>query len=123
MGLNALACENYNTTQQYLKNALAILLSLGDQRNSTNCVEGLGHAAVGLGDPIRAVKLWSAAQAWRERVETPVPKFLRAFHEGCIIKVCEFLGEETFNAIWEEGSAMTYEQVVAYADELVDGPE
>ncbi|HLF87421.1 MAG TPA: tetratricopeptide repeat protein [Anaerolineales bacterium] len=123
MGINALAREDYKKAQQYLKNALAILLPLGDQRNSINCVEELGHVALGLGDPVQAVKLWAAAHAWRERVGTPMPKMFRPFHEAHIVQACELLGEETFRAVWEKGSAMAFEQVVAYADELVDGPE
>jgi tetratricopeptide (TPR) repeat protein len=119
LGINAFSQKEYNAALKYFKDGLTILLPLGDERNIVNCIEGLGHVALGVGNPIRAVKLWAATQAWRERVGTPVRGFFQPFHQTQIVKACQLLGDEMFKRVWDEGSMMTSAQALAYADQPV----
>jgi DNA-binding NarL/FixJ family response regulator len=65
------------------------------------------------GEPVRAVRCMSAAQALREAIGTPLPPVSQAMHEFTIASVRTQLGEQAFDAAWAEGRTMTPEQVLA----------
>jgi hypothetical protein len=66
--------------------------------------------------PVRAARLWGAAEALREREGLSLSKFDRANsgYERDLALVRSALDEATFDAAWAEGRAMSFEQAVGY---------
>ncbi len=70
-----------------------------------------------LGQPVRAVRLWAAAEAIREVAGiylTPLAR-TRTNYDGHLAAARAQLGDSAFAKAWNEGRAMTLEQVVSYA--------
>ncbi|MGH3146477.1 MAG: response regulator transcription factor [Rubrobacter sp.] len=69
------------------------------------------------GMPIRAARLWGAAEALREQMGMALSKFDLAAsgYELELAAVRSALSEASFEAAWAEGRAMTPEQAIEYA--------
>ncbi|HWE63591.1 MAG TPA: hypothetical protein VHB98_17905 [Chloroflexota bacterium] len=93
---------------------------LGDKPGFAECFEGLAVVAAAIGQPLRAARLFGAAEAVRETIGRPVEIEDRAVHERTIPAVCDALGEEECAAAWAAGRAIPLEQVIAEA--LGDAP-
>ena len=63
----------------------------------------------------RAARLFGAAAAVYDQIRLTRPPIERAEHDQAVAAARAALGEEAFAAAWEEGKAMTLEQVVEYA--------
>jgi len=63
----------------------------------------------------RAARMFGAAAAVREIVGASLFAFYRDSYEDRIVAARSGLGEESFNALWAEGRALTVDQAVAYA--------
>ena len=61
----------------------------------------------------RAARLWGAAASLREAMGSPLLPTDRAAQERSIANVRAAMGEEAFTASWQEGQAMTLQQVFA----------
>ncbi len=76
------------------------------------------------GEPLRAAKLFGAAEALRAAINSVFAPADRAEYERNLAYSRTQLGEEAWQAAWEEGWIMTMEQAVAhaftYAQELED---
>lgn len=78
-------------------------------------LEAFGDGALGESDPVRAVRLWGAADALRERIQkAPFPQEREAY-EARLAALRASLEESAFRSAWAEGRAMTTEEAVAYA--------
>ena len=62
----------------------------------------------------RAARLWGAAASLREALGSPLLPTERADHERSAANLRAAMGEEAFTACWQEGQAMTLEQVFEY---------
>jgi hypothetical protein len=67
------------------------------------------------GQPEQTARLFGAAQALRDQLETPLILVEQADYEHNLVAVRVALGEDEFAAAWAEGQAMTIEQATAYA--------
>jgi predicted ATPase/class 3 adenylate cyclase len=76
----------------------------------------LAMAANDGGQPERAVRLAGAAEAWRNKVGGQVPAAFFPFADPREA-AAEMLDEVTLERAWEEGSAMSLEEALAYARE------
>jgi predicted ATPase/class 3 adenylate cyclase len=79
------------------------------------CLEGLGKLAVVQNDLKRAARLLGAAQAMREKMDTHTPPIQRKDYENKVSELVVGLGNE-FKRIWDEGRAMSLEEIVQYAE-------
>ena len=77
---------------------------------------GLGLVAALRGRPVRAARLWGAAEPLRERLGLALSHFeLVTFgYERDLAAVRSALSESTFDAAWAEGRAMSPEQAFEY---------
>jgi len=78
---------------------------------------GLGKVSAMRGRPVRAARLWGAAEALREQMGMLLSQFDLA-HSGYrrdLAAVSSALDEASFDAAWAEGRAMSPEQVFEYA--------
>ena len=76
----------------------------------------MGLAAVAAGeDPVRAARLFGAAERVRESAGVVLWPTHRKLYTAPVEKARAALGTASFDAAWTEGRAMTPEQAVAYA--------
>lgn len=64
------------------------------------------------GQPEKAVRLWAAVEALRERIGAPPRDIERARYEPLVATARETLGEEAFAKAWAEGRGLTLEQAL-----------
>jgi predicted ATPase/class 3 adenylate cyclase len=76
----------------------------------------LAMAANDAGQPERAVRLAGAAEAWRKKVGGQVPAAFFPFSDPREA-AAKVLDEATLERAWEEGSAMSLEEALAFARE------
>jgi predicted ATPase/DNA-binding XRE family transcriptional regulator len=90
---------------------------VGDRANMAYCLEGLADVAVAQGMPARAARLLGAAEQLFEVVGARIYGHRpgRPLHEHAVAEARARLGEHAFDAVRDEGRAMTAEQAVAYA--------
>jgi predicted ATPase/class 3 adenylate cyclase len=60
-----------------------------------------------------AAKLWGAAESLREGIGAPIPPLERATYEAEVSAIRTQLGEEVFDAAWNQGRNMTPDQALA----------
>ena len=65
--------------------------------------------------PVRAAKLLGAAEALREKIDSPMTDYERVEYEQSVARLRSMLAEAEFNALWAEGRSMTMEQAIQLA--------
>jgi ATP/maltotriose-dependent transcriptional regulator MalT len=76
-------------------------------------LQGLVAVVAAQGEPTWAARLWERAEAQRETFKTPLPPLYRADYDQIVALARSQLDEPFFAAAWDEGRAMTLEQVFA----------
>jgi len=87
---------------------------------ATPALEALAVCSSALGDQARAACLWGAAAIQRERLQCSMWPVDRPAYERDIAACRAALGDEAFDAAWQAGRALTWEQAVAEALALGD---
>jgi ATP/maltotriose-dependent transcriptional regulator MalT len=111
-GLISFIQGDYAAARPLLEESLKISRSLNYHYDTATSLEGLAAVVAAQGEPVRAVRFMSAAQALREAIGTPLPSLIQALHEFTIASVHTQLDEQAFDAAWTEGCAMTPEQLL-----------
>ncbi len=83
-----------------------------DEHGNILYVEGLAEVVAAQGEAVWAARLWGAAEARREAIQTPRPAAFRTAYEQAIAAARTQVGEKPFTAAWAEGRAMTLERVL-----------
>ena len=78
------------------------------------CLEGLGKIAVAQNQLERAARLLGAAEAMREKMDTPMPPVQRGDYDAHVQILREKLGGK-FETTRNDGRSMTMEQVIEFA--------
>ena len=81
LGMVVLRCGDHSGADGHLRESLSLFQQLGDRSGIALCLEGLAEAAVARGACERAVLLLSAASAWREANDFPVPPYDRSDYD------------------------------------------
>jgi predicted ATPase/class 3 adenylate cyclase len=99
-----------------LEEGAQISRELGDRLGAPYFAEGLAKMSAMRSRPVRAARLWGAAEALREQMGVSLSKFDRANsdYDRDLALVRSSLDEATFEAAWAEGRAMSFEQAVGY---------
>jgi predicted ATPase/DNA-binding SARP family transcriptional activator/DNA-binding CsgD family transcriptional regulator len=117
LGLTESILGNYTRATALLRQLLHLALE-ADYRASIQYVFfGLANVAAAQDEPVRATRLWAAADAMRETSGMQLPPLARSStnYEGRLSSVRAALGQESFGREWAEGQGMTLEQAVDYA--------
>ena len=103
--------------EQLLKDALRITQLVDDPRQAAASLEGLAWIAQQKHDPRRAAVLMAAAEAMGRTVGAygVVLPHLGLFHERCDSATREALGAKEFEAAYQDGRALSFNEAVAYA--------
>src|SRR6266511_1316855 len=86
-----------------------------NKREVASCLEELAGLAAMNRQATHAVRLFGAAEALRERANTPLPPVYQPGYERDVATARTQLDAATFAAAWDAGLAMTLEQAIAYA--------
>ena len=112
LGRVAESLGDYAAARALYEESLSIRSVVGDNRDIAFCLEGLAGLFVAQGEPVRAVRLWGAADGLRKAMGTPIPPVYRADYERSVAAARAQLGEKAFAAAWAEGRTMTPEQAL-----------
>ena len=107
-----------------LEEGAGIMRELKEGFGGAYHVWGLGKVNALRGRPLRAARLWGAAEALRERMGMSLSQFDLAAsgYERDLAAMRSTLSEASFDAAWAEGRAMSPEEAVEYAREAVEEP-
>jgi DNA-binding CsgD family transcriptional regulator/tetratricopeptide (TPR) repeat protein len=111
-GFLSLGEGNYPAAHALLEESLKISLEMDHRWNVAGSLEGLAAVAAAQGEPVRAVRFMSSAQALREAIGTPLPSLSQAMHELTFAATRTQLGAQAFDVAWTEGRMMTPENVL-----------
>jgi tetratricopeptide (TPR) repeat protein len=120
LGLAICDRSGYPLAATLIRESLRIFADLGDQDGVALELEGLACVAAWSAEPLRAARLFGAAEAFRDRIGVPVSNASLARHEAAIARLRIELDDEKFLAYWEEGRSLA--TVTAVAEGLASGP-
>jgi predicted ATPase/DNA-binding CsgD family transcriptional regulator len=124
LGLVRLAQGDYERSTVLLRESVRLAWELDHKPFFQYSVIGLGGVAASLGWPVRAARLWGAAEGMSEAYGTHLLNAGRSLidYDGRLAEARSQL-EEAFHAAWAEGKAMSIERVIEYALEQQTGSE
>jgi predicted ATPase len=87
----------------------------GIQPDLTQYLEAFAKLASLKAQPVRAARLFGAAQALREKFGPAIPPVEQADYDQSVSQLGDQLDPAVFSEAWAEGQALGWEQAVAYA--------
>jgi predicted ATPase/DNA-binding SARP family transcriptional activator len=117
MYLGGLAVEEADTTLalSQLKESFRILFELQDKAIIAEGLAELATTLLALAHTEDAVCVWGAIHTLRASIGIPLPSSKTEKHTRQVAQAHAALGDDVFNAAWENGLGLTWEQVAAYA--------
>jgi predicted ATPase/class 3 adenylate cyclase len=97
----------------FYEQGLALARELHDDWLLATCLEGWASVVAKQGKCELAARLWGVAESSRERCGIPLTPLDRVDYDPEVAAARTHLGEQAFTTAWEEGRAMTLEQVLA----------
>ncbi|HMD81530.1 MAG TPA: hypothetical protein VKE92_09510, partial [Anaerolineales bacterium] len=88
---------------------------LGNRAAVAHQLECFGFLAIHIEEPQRAIKLFAAAGALRERIQSLMTDEERVEYDQAFEQVRSMLTETEFESLWDEGRSMTMEQAIEFA--------
>jgi tetratricopeptide (TPR) repeat protein len=104
-----------NEARRIYRKALIDWQDYGNRPAVANLFECFAFIAITEGEPQRAAKLLGAAEALRDKVQSPMTDWERIEYDQSVAQLRLMLPEAEFNALWAEGRAMTMEQAIQLA--------
>jgi predicted ATPase/DNA-binding CsgD family transcriptional regulator len=117
IGLVTLSWGDYERATTLLRESLSLARELDHKLFIQYCIIGLAGVAAARGWPVRAARLWGAAEGMSETYGTHFTRAGRSLmdYEGHLAAARSQLDEAAWAAAWAEGPAMATEQAVEYA--------
>jgi tetratricopeptide (TPR) repeat protein len=107
---------DYPGARKLFKEGLVIWRELGLRAGIGDSLEALAAVVGALGGPLRAARIWGAAERLREEIGAPQSPDEQARHDQCVAAARVSHGDEAaFDQAWREGRALTLEQAIAFA--------
>jgi predicted ATPase len=104
-----------DAAKRHFRESLRTMDELGHADGIATLLTQIGTFAVRWGDADRAATILAAAQALRDRIQTPLAPNHRAEVDGAIAAARSALGDESFGLAWARGSAFGTAEGVAFA--------
>nr|CRL74416.1 regulatory protein LuxR [Mycolicibacterium malmesburyense] len=111
----ALAQGDLGQAEADMRRALDCMTGHRSYQIAPDAFEVLGELSCAAGDHRNAARFLGAAGAMRERTGLVRLRVHDAAYAAAISLLKEFLGEADFRALWDEGTALSIEEAVAYA--------
>jgi predicted ATPase/DNA-binding CsgD family transcriptional regulator/transcriptional regulator with XRE-family HTH domain/Tfp pilus assembly protein PilF len=118
-GLVARAQDQYQLAAACYRESLTICRGLGYQERIAEGLEGLAAVAVAQRQPRHGAWLLGCAERLRETIGVPVSPADRADYDRQVEALRAQLGPAAFRTAWDNGRAMTPEQVIAAHDQTL----
>ena len=99
----------------YYQESLTMCRELGQRLDTVEILQGMAELAGALGEDLRAMRLWGAAEALLDATGLQLGPADRELHESHLAAARSQLGEVVWEEMLAEGRAMTTEEAVAYA--------
>jgi predicted ATPase/DNA-binding XRE family transcriptional regulator len=115
LGWATLRLGDLTRASEIIAESLILRKELMDKGGIAWCLEKLAEIAAETGHPLRAARLLGAAKVLRQSIHTEVDIADRPDYERTVDAVRTRLGEQVFAEAFELGKAMTFEQIVTYA--------
>jgi non-specific serine/threonine protein kinase len=117
LGLVMLAQGDYEGATALLREDLHLAQELDHKLYIQYCLTGLAGVDASRGRPVRAARLWGAAEGMSETYGGHIMVADRSVidYEGRLAAARSQLEEEAWSAAWAEGRAMSPEQAIEYA--------
>jgi predicted ATPase len=100
---------------KHFAEGMTILHGMGDRPGVIESLEGLAGVAAATAVPRRAARLWGAADALRQEMGGARSVHHSIAYERQVKPVRAILAAEAFDQAWDEGRAMSLDDVVRYA--------
>ena len=120
--LGRVACEagDHLVARALYHESLAIQRDIDDRRGIALSLEGLAAVCVGRREPLRAARLFGAAEHLRAEIGVPIPARKRPRDDAAVARARGLVGSEAaFDEAWRHGSLMELPRAIAYALEPV----
>jgi predicted ATPase/DNA-binding CsgD family transcriptional regulator len=95
--------------------ALGLCRDMGDRLGYAQCFEGMAPCLLGLGMPVKAVRVLRGAAAVRRSVEAGMSAEETATVEGATVSARAALGDEGFETAWRAAQTVPLERIIAEA--------
>jgi hypothetical protein len=114
--LGHVARQTGNLTQakKIYKTTISELQNLGNRGAIANQLECFAFIAIQEDEPQRAASLLGAAEALRERAQSPMTDFEQVEYIAFVHQLHAMLAEDELNNLWTEGRSMTTEQAIHF---------
>ena len=124
LGIIALARPDLDQATRHLTESLQLARELGYKMPLHAGLVILAGIAARKDEPVRAARLWGAAEALHDVTGIVLVPLIRSQinYEGAIAMARAHIGEDAFAAAWEAGKALPLEETVAYALESQPEP-
>jgi predicted ATPase/DNA-binding CsgD family transcriptional regulator len=125
IGLVMLAQDEYERSATMLREGLRLAWALDHKLYIQYGIIGLAGVAASRVSPVRAARLWGAAEGMSETYGMRLARAVRTLidYEGRLAVARSRLGDAAWSAAWEEGRGMSPEQFIEYALEQETVPE
>ena len=106
---------DYPAARTFHQRSLRLAHALGEPRIVAYNLEELASIEAADASPRLGARLLGAAQALRERLSEPIPGPDLARHDQIIANLRRALGDEQYQAAWDQGRAMPEQQAITLA--------
>jgi predicted ATPase/DNA-binding SARP family transcriptional activator len=114
-GVVCQADGDYPAARTFHQRSLQLALALGEPHIIAAILEDLAHVEAADANPALAARLLGAAHALRERLSEPVPSPDLARHNQVTANLQKVLGDEHYQAAWDQGQSMPEQQAITLA--------
>jgi DNA-binding CsgD family transcriptional regulator len=111
----AIAQGEWERAERDVHDALEIAADSHAQLGVADLFECLAVLCGGKGNYRQAARLFGAAHGLRQRLGVVRYKVWDAGYEASVAAVCDAWGDEAFDSAWADGSALSTEEAIAYA--------
>jgi tetratricopeptide (TPR) repeat protein len=107
--------RDFAQAKEIYKQTIVNWQELGVRPAIAHQLECIGFLAIQDEEPQKATRLFGAAEAVREKVQSPMTDHERVEYDSHITQLRTIFTETEFNALWAEGKSMTMEQAIQLA--------
>ena len=112
----ACAAGDFAAAFAFHRDGLVIKRDIDDRRGMAHSLEGLAAVCAGLREPLRAARLFGAAEQLRVDIGVPIPAGKRQSHDAAVHYATALAeSRSAFDECWQHGRLMGLSNAVAYA--------
>ncbi len=104
-----------NKAREIYRKTMLGWVDYGNRPAVANHLECFAFMAITEEEPQRSAKLLGAAEALRDKVQSPMTDWERVEYDQSVTRLHAMLPEAEFHALWAEGRTMTMEQAIQVA--------